>query len=966
MTPKSKAAIGRLRAIRAVGAQLTGTAFVVTDRHLLTAFHVVGDRAESGAKGIPILYPTLWFEPAGVESARFNVRVVADACDAIDDWALLEAEEPISEVTPLPLGAVSQREMQDRQTQRRKLEFESWGFPTLARMSGSGIIIAGHVQDRDARYQNAWAYQLFSENAAAALGDPLNGLSGAPCLIDGAAVGIIRSNLIVVSNKPTEEPAHIAGGILYACPVGTATLQERCAAYLPSLDPIRGLPGLPRQDLPLQPFRYLRWYGAEHAEVFFGRNSKLRTLYFQIIDPNGPPVVIVYGASGVGKSSLLEAGLLPRLSSNYEVRRQRREAAKPLVQSLDDVFTSAQVSSQTSGKPIVILLDQIEEAFTDPRLDGNAELTALGQRIKAIISSRERVPRIILGFRSDWLASIRARLSEAEIPVGEFYLERLTREEIQEVVWGVASTDRLRKFYGVEVDEDLPQRVADDLLSDPKSPVSPVLSIILTRLWIEAKTHHAGEQVLSAQVYDQRMRDKLDLDQFLADQVKAVALDRPEDVASGLVNDVLYRHTTDHGTAKESSSKELAQTYYHLHESYLRGLISTLSTHSLLYSTGDKLNDKQIEHRVTRLAHDTLAPPVRKVYEKSDLPGQRAERRLASWVEDWDPSRPESGILDAASLALVENGAPGMRAPTDKESKFIRASNASYQSALKRSRNIRALVAVLVATAIAGPTIWWNWLWVKEHAYWLTRVHALAAAEERGLKPKDEFIECADCPKMVIVPADSVQIGSLDEPNEQPPHVVMFEKPFAVAMYELTFAQWDACVAYGDCAPDVADEWGRGRQPVINVSWKNAKQYVAWLKRVTGKDYRLLTEAEWEYAARSGRSSYFSFGDDDVTHLKNYAWYEANSDNQAHPVGGKLPNPFGLYDMHGNVWEWVEDCYRDSYRDAAALENCNARVIRGGSWLYRARKLRSASRDSFDESKGKNDIGVRVGRSLAP
>jgi formylglycine-generating enzyme required for sulfatase activity len=970
MTPKIKNAIGRLRASRGDGGQITGTAFVVTDRHLLTAFHVVGDRAATISGGNPSCYPSLWFHPAGVESSALKVSVVRGASDPVADWALLEAEAPMSGISPLPLGEVTEREMEERQ-ELRSIEFESWGFPTLARMTGSGIAISGRVQDRDAHYQDAWAYQLFSENAAAALGDPLNGLSGAPCLVGGAAVGIIRSNLIAQGTREVG-PSHIAGGILYACPVATATLQDLCAQYLPTLDPIRGLPGLTRQELPLEPFRYLRWYGAEHAEVFFGRNRKLRELYFQVTDPDSPSVVLLYGASGVGKSSLLEAGLFPRLSWNYEVRSQRRDAAKTLVQSLEDQLASAQAGSQISGKPIVVVLDQIEEVFTDPRFDGNAELASLGERIKILLGPGRRLPKIILGFRSEWLANVRARLAEAKIPVSEFYLERLARNEIEDVVRGVVSTRRMQQFYGAKVDEDLPRRVADDLLSDPESPVSPVLSIVMTRLWAEAKANPEGELRLSSDAYDQLMRNRLDLDRFLAEQVKAVALTRDEDVASGLVNDVLYRHTTDHGTAKELSWGELRELYYQLAQgddhSYLRGLVSVLSEHSLLYSVEikNKLDEKQDEQG-TRLAHDTLAAPVRKNYQKSDAPGQRAERRLASWVEDWHPSHPEAGVLDAASLLLIEQGARGMRGPSKKENEFIRASKKARQLAMRSLHRRRALVALLVAVMIVGPAAWWKRLWLREQAYWLMYVQALTVNKERALKPGADFTECTGCPKMVVVPAGSITVGSMVFPNEQPSHPVRIERPFAVAAYELTFAQWDVCVDYGDCSPNIADRWGRGPQPVTNVSWKDAQQYVEWLKRITGKDYRLLTEEEWEYAAGAQQSStsstYFSFGNDDAE-LEKYAWYEADPSRQTHPVGQKKPNAFGLYDMHGNVSEWVEDCYRESYRDVAAAGTCNRHVIRGGSYLNRAKMLRSAARDWAD--KPSVSIGIRIGRTFTP
>src|SRR5262249_34749648 len=159
--------------------------------------------------------------------------------------------------------------------------------------------------------------------------------------------------------------------------------------------------------------------------------------------------------------------------------------------------------------------------------DGNAELASLGQRIRTVLGSEPQVQRILLGFRSEWLANVRTRLTEAGVAFSEFYLERLAHDEIEEVICGVVSTKRMQQFYGIKVDEKLPRRVADDLLTDPESPVSPMLSIILTRLWIEAKAHRAGEQRLSESAYDQHMRNRLDLDQFLNEQIKATALTMP-------------------------------------------------------------------------------------------------------------------------------------------------------------------------------------------------------------------------------------------------------------------------------------------------------------------------------------------------------------------------------------------------------------------------------------------------------
>jgi formylglycine-generating enzyme required for sulfatase activity len=198
---------------------------------------------------------------------------------------------------------------------------------------------------------------------------------------------------------------------------------------------------------------------------------------------------------------------------------------------------------------------------------------------------------------------------------------------------------------------------------------------------------------------------------------------------------------------------------------------------------------------------------------------------------------------------------------------------------------------------------------------------------------------------MVVVPAGSFTMGSSQaEPghrlNEAPQHNVTIEKSFAVSKFVVTFVEWDACAAHGDCVPHVDDHgWGRDRQPVINVSWDNAQRYVTWLSKITGKTYRLLTEAEYEYAARADTRTAYPWGDDIGNDHTNCADCGSRWDlAQAAPVGSFAPNKFGLYEMVGNVWEWVEDCLHEDYRGAPAdgsawmTGDCGGHRLRGGSW----------------------------------
>jgi formylglycine-generating enzyme required for sulfatase activity len=177
-------------------------------------------------------------------------------------------------------------------------------------------------------------------------------------------------------------------------------------------------------------------------------------------------------------------------------------------------------------------------------------------------------------------------------------------------------------------------------------------------------------------------------------------------------------------------------------------------------------------------------------------------------------------------------------------------------------------------------------------------------------------------------------------------------------------------VAYGDCDRVGDSGFGGGRHPVINVSWDDAMRYVGWLSKLTGQNYRLLSKAEWEYTARAGTTTSYSFGRDE-TALGNYAWYDKNSNKGTHPVGEKTANAFGLFDMHGNVWEWVEDCY-ESYKrtpvDGSAWTkgDCSRRVVRGGAWFNPPRDLRSASRVWSTTVNRTYVLGFRVARTLTP
>lgn len=241
--------------------------------------------------------------------------------------------------------------------------------------------------------------------------------------------------------------------------------------------------------------------------------------------------------------------------------------------------------------------------------------------------------------------------------------------------------------------------------------------------------------------------------------------------------------------------------------------------------------------------------------------------------------------------------------------------------------------------------------------------------------------DCPDvCPEMVIIPAGSFVLGRAEAPDflivdERPTHRVTFSRPFAVARFETTYAEWDACLRAGACprvgvdGKPVADDegWGRGRQPVINVSWDEAQTYVRWLSQHTGERYRLLSEAEWEYAARSGVTTQFSTGE---VITRDQANIGSRNLERSMPVGAFMPNAFGLNDVHGNVYEWVQDCYAEGYEDApddgSAFERpaCQDRIMRGGSFNHVDYMVRLGSRNRMGADWRLYTVGFRVARDL--
>ncbi|TWU10143.1 nSTAND1 domain-containing NTPase [Allorhodopirellula heiligendammensis] len=474
-------------------------------------------------------------------------------------------------------------------------------------------------------------------------------------------------------------------------------------------DPLFGLPPVPKQDLPASPYRQLNWFRREDAEVFFGRGREIRGLYDRLTAPGNAPIVLLFGQSGVGKSSLLDAGLIPRLESQYDVAYERR-ADEGVLGSLRQALQlppqcglskDAWRARETQlGRPVIVILDQVEELFTRPIEELPDELERFLNFLNDIFSDVNRRPqgKLVLAFRKEWLAELESQIGKYGLSCSQVFLERLGRQGIMEAVKGPTSTVRLQMQYGLQIDHDLPEIIADDLLEDRDSSVAPTLQILLTKLWRQAKQINSGHPPMTQELYQQLRRNGILLRDFLDQQIEEIHRRRPNAVDSGLLLDVIALHTTPLGTADQCSLKELQDAYSHV-STVLPDLLQHCQD---LYVLSIADNSANAGSQTTRLAHDTIAPLVRQRFEQSDKPGQRARRILDARVRECTDGR-RLTPLDLTDLKTVEDGQQGTQKWSSQEEQLVRSSRAVRA----RRRVTWGLVAssIAILAGVAG----WKW-----------------------------------------------------------------------------------------------------------------------------------------------------------------------------------------------------------------------------------------------------------------
>ena len=471
-----------------------------------------------------------------------------------------------------------------------------------------------------------------------------------------------------------------------------------------SNNPLLGLPALSADlGFPEEPFQHLRRFTRDEARVFFGRGPEVLSLYSDITSKHGPAVTLYYGQSGVGKSSLLDAGLLPRLEKDYQVVYVRRSASgivSDVRQTFEGVGNESREwllqswkAKEASGKPLILILDQLEEAWTHgTSQEGNAEIEQLSEWLAATFrkSTDKPLGKAILVFRKEWFPEIDSIMKSHKVARSGVFLKRLTAKSVARAV---RLNDQARDHYDLVVAETLAERIAIELTADSESPLAPTLQILLANMWKVAKTESRSQPEFSTELYQKLKHQGIQLSDFLDSQMAKVAeMDLPAS-QSGLVHSVLRFHCSEHGTAAVRTSAAM-QEHFGDNTENVNEVVRCCRQHFLLVDTS---SDSESSEGVTRLAHDTLAPFVLKQFHDSNRQAQHAGRILAlrSQVLDGEPI----DLLTRRELKAVKAARSWMRGLSTTEKTLLKTSDAEIKKANLMKGGFAAAMAMVSLVA---------------------------------------------------------------------------------------------------------------------------------------------------------------------------------------------------------------------------------------------------------------------------
>jgi formylglycine-generating enzyme required for sulfatase activity len=736
------------------------------------------------------------------------------------------------------------------------------------------------------------------------------------------------------------------------------------------------------------PYPGLEAFTPEQAPIFFGRGPEIDQLLQQFTNPKVQFVAVV-GVSGSGKSSLVMAGLLPRLRSGIVgkapwidlVFKPGERGGSPFLamafafksalgiagQTEQEIARALQVdpafaqnnltellTQHQSANELLLVIDQFEELFTQSKADDRQDFLKLLEHIVA-----QPHVRVIVTLRADFYAQAIEEPTLAKLlrrDRGTFPLDPPGMSAIHEMII------RPAEAAGLELQDGLAQRLLGDAGEGPGAMA--LIAFTLHQLYRQEK----DSGYLSIDAYD------------AFGGVQGAVQKRAETALQGLHIDLETALPTLFANLIEVNEQEVA-TRRRAPQSRLIGdakTAATALTEARLLVTGKGENDQP----TLEVAHETVLNGWERLRQwiRDHAESLRARRDLERVAAEWDKSDRHGSALRTGKLLQRYLSAADPRSATADD----------YLAACKRHQmGIRTGYTVLGLLAIATLGILFH---VNKSQYPPTFA-AKALFVQLNIWP-------APRPAMVTIPAGEFEMGDasgVGESEELPVHTVRFANAFEMGKYEVTFDEYDLFAAATGRVKPADQGWGRGDRPVMSVSWDDAVAYAQWLSQRTGLNYRLPSEAEWEYAARATTTTirYWTEnteGEEDAactyanvfdkkneSRLKNtypISWEPFNCPDEfpfTAPVGNFSANDWDLHDMLGNVWEWNQDCYTDSYegapldgspRETTEGSDCSLRVLRGGSWGDVPQFVRSGNRFRSSPDSRVDITGFRLARTL--
>jgi formylglycine-generating enzyme required for sulfatase activity len=711
----------------------------------------------------------------------------------------------------------------------------------------------------------------------------------------------------------------------------------------PPLDPLENLPlpAPPAYPPPEFPYKGLTWFTDADARIFFGREEEIAELYKTKLEDSYKHIVLFYGQSGAGKSSLLHAGLFPRLIQQGWAPTYRRCYMDGSTAAIVEKYIEELQVAQPE-RPLLIL-DQLEEVFTQPQALATDEASQLPGLLRRLLDAAPNL-RILLSFREDYLSPVTDTLRKGGIPFLEQRLRVMQEAGLQRAVAGIPGGELKNHYRDLSFSgkgDDLPERIARDLCAyeDSRSNAGPLLQFVLRKMWDEVAAHESP--VFSWALYQKHRHHSVAA--LLQSQVEALRATHAAAVESGLVWDVLREFVTRENTAGQHTLQYLAERYEHLPANEITALCQALRDHYLLstFANEDGLS-------CYRLAHDALAPVILALFTESSAPGQRARLILESKLKGAGIPLLSDVLFSRMDLEIIRQGRPGMYALLEEWEIAIQMAEHLYETERKKDEQQRRdianfywreakkhlyelhyekayfsiaqalsldslhdkLATVLMEIAfveaeggnrklvfdciarlreISGKELPTDHLEPLQGAAFADGVHAVL--ETLHLEYLRDNLRVRYYPDMAPVPG-----GRFVMEEGKDAHEVSLSG-FSLAQVPTTWEQFYLfCIATERLLPD-APQWGiAADNPVVNVSWYDAVEYANWLSGRFGlekaisknsKDqfevylkagYRLPTEAEWEYAARGGEQGVKDgFEYAGSNDIDEVAWYDENS-----------------------------------------------------------------------------------------